>query len=128
MIVAAALAGLGLLLPQPWAQLPLTLAVGLFVGAVLARLFPNLRPRPATRFGPPIAFAPGVHRIVLSAPERDVRVTAEIRASLDIPLDQAFALVRDKPATVVRDIARPDAEDLARRLRTLGATVTISPH
>ncbi|GAA1629942.1 hypothetical protein GCM10009679_38670 [Saccharothrix algeriensis] len=128
MIVAAALAGLGLLLPQPWARVPLTLAVGLVVGAVVTRLFPNLRPRPANRFGPPIAFTPGVHRVVLSAPERDVKVLAEIRSSLDIPLDQAFDLIRHKPATVIRDVAQPDADELARRLRAAGATVTVTPH
>ncbi|BCJ73514.1 hypothetical protein CS0771_30580 [Catellatospora sp. IY07-71] len=128
MIVAAALAGLGLLLPQPWAQVPLTLAIGLVVGAVLTLLLPNLRPRTAHRFGPPIAFKPGVHRVVLSAPERDVEVLAEIRASLDIPLGQAFERIRHQPATVIRDVAQPDADELARRLRAVGATVTVSPH
>jgi hypothetical protein len=127
LIVASALAGVGFLLPTPWSEVSMTLAVALVIGGVITKFFPNLKPKPTNRFGPPIAFEPGVHRVVLTAPERDLKVVAELRASLDLPLAEAVDLVREKPATVVRDVAQHDAEELARRLRAAGATVTVAP-
>jgi hypothetical protein len=101
------------------------IALWFAVVALVRRFVPRLRPKPA--FGPPIAFAPGEYAVTVEAHRDRLRAVAEVRRSLDLTLGQARDRLENLPATVVRDVARADADELATRLRAVGATVTVTP-